>query len=91
MWDAGIFNEEVMKEIKNAMPRHGDGYKPEIFLETDYGECRESTGDGNFNSERSPGSAHHGKEHVIGSDDDENRGIKGSRQVKTDHGGEHYY
>jgi hypothetical protein len=38
MRDTGIFNQEVVNEVKGAMSNHGGGYKPEVFLEAEHGK-----------------------------------------------------
>lgn len=38
MGDTAVFNQEVVNEVKGAMPSYGGRFKPEIFLEGEQGK-----------------------------------------------------
>ena len=86
--DAGVCNEEVVDEVKDAVAHQGSDYEPGISFEAENGEQGESEGDSDFDPEGALRSAHHGKQDVVGGDDDEEGGIEGAVAVQADEGGE---
>ena len=89
--DAGVSNEEVMDEVKDAVGHEGGDYKPKTSFEAENGKQGESAGDSDFDPESALRSAHHGKQDVVGGDDDEDGGVEGTVAVKADEGGEAGY
>src|SRR5437016_155575 len=86
--DAGVCNEEVVYEVKDAVAHQGSDYEPGISFEAENGEQGESEGDSDFDPEGALRSAHRGKQDVVGGDDDEEGGIEGAVAVQADEGGE---
>src|SRR5579864_6001243 len=86
--DAGVCNEEVVDEVKDAVAHQVGDYNPEIPLETENDEQGKAQGNSDFDPEGALRSAHDGKQDVVGGDHDEDGGIEGTIAVPADEDGE---
>jgi len=81
---ARVVDEEVMNEVKEAVSDGCSDHNPEICFEPKYREQQEEERDCAFDDEHAVGSAHGGKQYVVGSDDDQHGWVKGTVAGKDD-------
>lgn len=65
MWYSRVLNEPVMDEIKNSVANDGTDCEPKIPLEAEYTKQKKPTRHHDLNYKCSPGSPHHGKQHIV--------------------------
>src|ERR1700704_5918938 len=88
MRHAGVLDNQMMDEIKYSVPSQGSGIKPQILLESDYGQKGKSGCHGDFHSEDAPRCSHYGEQHVVGGYHDEHGWVKRVSTIQPDHSGE---
>src|SRR6266850_695663 len=82
-WDPWIFNEQMMKKVKNSMSGQSHCYKPEIRFEPHHSNSQKGTRNERLDQYRVHGGPHNSKQDVISGDDDQQRWVENAITIKS--------